>query len=126
MATTKTDIRPATQSLHGHMIGCTWATLGSGDSGNPSTDVNHADRSVQITNVSGGIGAVAIQGTNDDCELLDPASCNWYALHDLQGNSLGALATAGIYQIAEVTRGIRPTQTGGGVNAVTLVGRASI
>lgn len=111
--------------MHGHMIGAAWLTLAAGESGDPCTDANHADRSMQVTNVSGGIGSTAIQGTNDDIEG-DAANATWYTLHDLQGNSLGAVTVAGIYQIAEVTRGIRPTMTGGGVNKCILIARATV
>jgi len=79
--------------------------------------VEFADRSVQVVGTFNG-GTVAIQGSNNGVD--------WATLTDPQGNSL-SVTSARLEQIQELTRYIRPSLTGTGmdIDVFFLVRRAS-
>ena len=82
-----------------------WLAIPNGDTGEPALFGHYADRSVQIGGTFGAGGAVAIKGTID--------GTNFITLHDVFGNSLGAVTSVGIYQIAELVLQLRPEVTAG-------------
>lgn len=74
-----------------------------------------SDRSIQVVGTFGAAGHLVCQGSND--------GTNWATLTDPQGNSIDFTA-AGIEQVMEITRYIRPLVTGGDGNTsitVTMV-----
>ena len=84
-------------------------------SANPNGDafewIHGRDRSVQLTGTFGN-ATVLIQGSND--------GTNYVTLTDPQGNAL-SFTTAGLEQIEEATRYIKPTSSGGdGTQSVTV------
>lgn len=81
-----------------------WAGLDSDDSGDPFEAPDAADRSVQITGTFGSGGTIVIQGSND--------GTNYVTLTDPQGNAISK-TSAGIEQIEEITRYIRPLVSAG-------------
>lgn len=82
----------------------TWAGLLNTDDGSPYERVDFPDRSVQVSGTFGTGGTVVIQGTNNGTA--------WHTLTDPQGNALSFTA-AGLEQVQELTRQIRPLVTGG-------------
>lgn len=97
----------------------TWAGLSEADSSPaPFEGPEWADRSVQIVGTFNG-GTVVMEGSND--------GTNWATLTDPQGNAISKTA-AGIEQIEEVTRYMRPkvsAGTGLTINVILLVRRQS-
>ena len=91
----------------------TWSALATGDEGDSQETIDLADRSVAFTGTFGGATAV-LQGSND--------GSNWFTLTDPFGNVISRTA-AGLVQVLEFTRYVKPVVTGGaGVNiAATLV-----
>lgn len=72
--------------------------------GAPVEIPDHADRSVQVFGTFGAGGTCTIQGSND--------GVTWHTLNDPQGDPL-AITVAGIYQVQELSRHIRPNVTAG-------------
>lgn len=92
----------------------TWAAMtnSGSDVGAPVELARFSDRSVQVTGTWGAGGNVRIEGSND--------GTNYVVLTDPQGNALN-LSSAGIEQIMEITRYIRPQITGGdGTTSITV------
>lgn len=114
MATRAGTITTA-DTLYSHTMSVVWASIGTGDVSDAYEMPASADRSVQL---EGTVTAVAIEGSNE------PTPTNWHALHDLQGNSLGALSATGIYQISEITRWIRVNATTATGVTATLIARS--
>lgn len=93
-----------------------WTPLANSDTGSPAPFQPGADRSVQVRGTFGAGGTVIIQGSND----LLAAGATWATLTDPQGNALSFTA-AGLEQVSEFTRWIRPNVTGGdGTTALTV------
>lgn len=111
MATiTATYTRISTADDKAHVI--TWTPLANGDSGSPLEMAGAADRSAQITGTFGTGGTIVLEGSND--------GTNYVTLTDPQGNAISKTA-AGIEQIEEITRYVRPRVTGGdGTTALTV------
>jgi hypothetical protein len=84
----------------------TW-TLGVGDSGKEIQLAMSGDRSIQVS------GAVTIEGSND--------GTTFFTLNDVSGTPLVFVA-AGLKQILEITRWIRPGVSAG-ANVVTLLAK---
>ena len=93
------------------MVKYTW-TLANGESGDPVTSVNHADRSVQVSGTFGVGGIVEMRGSLD--------GTNYAVLTDQNDNSL-SLTTAKIEAIMQLTEYFRPVVTAGdGTTALTI------
>ncbi len=88
-----------------------WATMTTGDSGDPVTRSAAADRSIQVIGTAAG-GTLSFQGSND--------GTNWQTLHDPQGNLLD-FTGEGIKAISEATYYVRPLITGGAGTSMTCV-----
>jgi hypothetical protein len=80
-----------------------WETLTESDTATAIEMGAFPDRSVQVVGTFGG-ATVVLQGSND--------GTNWVTLNDYQGNAISLTAT-GLKPIAEVTRYIRPSASGG-------------
>lgn len=92
----------------------TWTPVASGDTCLPATGFSaFADRAIQVTGTFGAsTPSVAIQGTLD--------GTNYAALRDPQGTTI-AITAAGIKQIQENVRGLKPVFTGGdGTSSLTI------
>lgn len=64
----------------------------------------YADRSVQVAGTFGAGGTLLIEGSND--------GTNWATLNNVQGTAL-SITSAGIKQVAEVTRYVRARVSAG-------------
>lgn len=101
-----------------HVI--TWSplTFSGLDEGIPIEMPGSADRSVQITGISGVGFSIRIEGSNLPAPSL--SAIDWAPLTDPQGNDLN-IATLKIEAISELTRWIRPRITAGdGTTSVTV------
>lgn len=98
----------------------TYAGLSESDASPTGLEwVEWADRSVQLTGNFGSGGTVVIEGSND--------GSNWATLTDPQGTAISKTA-AGIEQVSEVTRYVRPrvsAGTGVSVNVNIVLRRTS-
>lgn len=81
----------------------TWSPLATGDTGEPLQGTGLSDRSVQFTGTFGG-ATVVLEGSND--------GTNWVTLTDPAGVALSFTA-AGLKQILQITRYMRPNVSGG-------------
>jgi hypothetical protein len=82
----------------------TWSGLLNGDDGSSVELPDWADRCVQVTGTFGTGGNMRFQGSID--------GTNWAPLTDPQGNAMN-LTAAGIEQVTEITRYVRPLITAG-------------
>lgn len=90
----------------------TWATMANGDDGSPAELIPWADRCVQVTGTFGAGGTVVIEGSNDNS--------TWATLYHAQG-SAASFTAAGIRQIVETPRYVRPRVTAGdGTTSLTV------
>lgn len=89
-----------------------WAALAAGDDGTAIELPNWPDRSVQIRGTFGGT-TITIQGSNE------ATPTTWATLTQPGGAPLSFTA-AGLAQVVEITRWIRPLSTGGAGVAVTV------
>jgi len=80
-----------------------WLSMAAGDTGEVHSSANHADRSVQAVGTFSG-GTLSFEGSND--------GVNWATLTNLQGDPI-AFVAAGLQQISELTRYVRPSRAGG-------------
>lgn len=96
----------------------TWTAVGNADIGIGVEMPHMSDRSVQLAGTWGS-ATLVISGSNDNT--------TWTVLTDGQGNALSKTADS-IEQIAEFTRYIRVTSSGGtGTNVnVTIFGRGQV
>lgn len=85
-------------------IAIQWTGLLNGDDGGPMQMVDFADRSVQVSGTFGTGGSVSIEGSND--------GTNYFVLSNPQGTAL-TLTAAGIKQVLELPRYLRPRVTAG-------------
>lgn len=81
----------------------TWTGLATGDTGAPVENPTFSDRSVQVGGTFGG-ATCTIEGSND--------GVTYFPLTDPAGVAI-AMTSAGLKQILQVTRYIRPNVTGG-------------
>ena len=102
------------------LISVLWETLTNGDTGGPADETDGMAfmyrKSVQITGTFGSGGTVVIEGSDD--------GTNYETLNDLQDGAL-SITAAGLYEVQEHTRYIRPDVTAGDGTTdldVTLVG----
>jgi hypothetical protein len=94
-------------SNYDHFNLSTW-TLGAGDSGKAVQLAMSGDRSIQVS------GAVTIEGSNDGVAF--------FTLNDVSGAPL-VFAGAGLEQILEITRWIRPGVAAAGATVTLLAKR---
>lgn len=100
----------ATRGDHCHIL--TWANMANGDDGTPLQMPGSADRTVQVFGTFGAGGNVRIEGSNDGTHWNTLRSANYTDLN---------ITSAGIHQVVEVTRYIRPIVTGGdGTTSLTV------
>jgi hypothetical protein len=113
-----TEARTAVKGFgeYAHVI--SWTPLANGDSGEPVEMPGSHVRSVQIVGTFGTGGTIVFEGSND--------GVNYVTLTDPQGNAISKTA-AGIEQVQEATRFIRPRVTAGdldtSLSVYTLVKR---
>jgi len=91
----------------------TWANMVALDVGEAFSDVDSMNRAVQVFG-NFGISAVQIEGSNDGAE--------WATLNDPQGNAL-VITGAGIFQVLEATKYIRPNALVGVVDLTVILFR---
>lgn len=104
---TVAEVKPYKENAH--VI--TWASMAGADTGTACEMPGSAIRSVQISGTFDA-ATVVVQGSND--------GSNYVTLTDPQGNPISK-TTASIEAIEEVTRYIRPSTSGGGVNSSITV-----
>jgi hypothetical protein len=93
----------------------TWTGLANGDTGAPLPDamLGFADRCVQVSGTFGTGGNCRIEGSND-------GGTTYATLHDPGANALN-IATAGLSQVLEMARTMRPNITAGdGTTSLTV------
>lgn len=93
-----------------------WAVMTTAIAGDPLELVGSADRSVQVAGTFNG-ATVVLEGSND--------GTNYVTLKDVFGNAI-SLTAAGLRQVAEITRYVRPSASGGGGSqsvTVTMLAR---
>ena len=84
-----------------------WETLVTGSLDGESIELpDHADKSVQVVGTF-NTATIALQGSND--------GTNWVSLSDPQGNAI-EMTSAGLKQILENTRFVRPLVTSVGAS----------
>ena len=81
----------------------TWTNVVTGNTGSPIENPTFSDRSVQVTGTFGG-ATCTIEGSND--------GTNWATLTDPAGVAT-TFTAAGLKQILQVTRYIRPNVSAG-------------
>ena len=107
---------PDTMDYRG-MVKYTW-NLVNGESGDPVTAVNHADRSVQISGTFGAGGTVELRGSLD-------GGTTYAVLTDQNDNNL-SITAAKIESVMQLTEYFRPVVTAGdGTTAlkITLIAK---
>jgi hypothetical protein len=107
---TSTETRDQTVGNNSHFV--SWTPLLNGDSGAPYGMSGFADRSAQIVGTFGTGGTVLIEGSND--------GTNYVTLNDPQGVAL-SLTAAGLKEIAQIVKFIRPrVSAGDGTTSITV------
>lgn len=82
-----------------------WETIVQGSLDGAAIEVpGYADRSVQVTGNFSGPATLTMQGSND-------GGTTWASLTDPQGNAI-AFTAAGLKQIMELTKEVRPLASG--------------
>lgn len=91
----------------------TWTPLTTHDADGSAVElIPWADRCVQVTGTFGAGGTVVIEGSNDNS--------NWATLYHAQG-SAASFTAAGVRQIVETPRYVRPRVTAGdGTTSLTV------
>lgn len=110
MANITPTVRRVTDGGVRNVYIATWTSMGDADTGLPVAMAGGSDRSVQFTGTFAS-ATVVLQGSND--------GSNYVTLTDPQGNTISKTA-AGIEQISELTRYVRPVTSGGSGAAVTV------
>lgn len=80
-----------------------WQAMATGDTGAPVENQTFSDRSIQFVGTFGG-ATVVLEGSND--------GTNWVTLTDPASVAL-SFTSAGLKQILQVTRYMRPNVSGG-------------
>jgi hypothetical protein len=88
----------------------TWTALATSDTGTPISNPSFADRSVQVGGTFGGATCI-IEGSND--------GVTYATLTDTAGAAL-SFTTAGVRQVLQVTRFIRPSVSGGAAVSINV------
>ena len=96
------DLQHADPPTQGYRL-FLWETVGDADQGIPAPAETFTDRSVQAVGTWDS-ATLVLQGSND--------GTNWTTLDDLQGNAISMTAD-GLVGIAEPTKFIRPSTSGG-------------
>lgn len=97
----------------GDALVLTFTPMVNGDVGAASDCNSFGDRSIQVFGTFGAGGSVALEGSND--------GVNWFALRDPSSTTI-ALTAAGIKQVLEMTRFVRPHVTAGdGTTSLTAI-----
>lgn len=87
-----------------------WPAMGNADTGTTVGCAGSSDRCVQFSGTFGG-ATIVLQGSND--------GTNWSTLQDPQGNSISK-TSAGIFQVLDLTRYIRPVTSGGSGTSIDV------
>lgn len=111
MATITPTITKDTEVPSNDCWSITWTGLGDADTGSAVRLASASDRSVSISGTFAG-ATVTVQGSND--------GSNWFTLTDPQGNPISR-TSAGLEQIAEVTKFTRVVTSGGLGTSVNVV-----
>ena len=109
MATRSATVTYSPNGLR-ELVQVQWSGLATGDDGEPVSLPGFADRSVQVEGTFGG-SSTAIQGSND--------GTNYRALNDITKTAI-AITAAGVEQVLEITKYIRPVVTGGAGSGITV------
>jgi len=110
MATITPTVAKAGNNGSDNVYIATWASIGDSDTCTAIQMCGAADRSVQITGTFNS-ATVVIQGSND--------GTNYVTLTDPQGNAISK-TSAGIEQVEELTRYIKPSSSGGSSSSTTV------
>ena len=114
-------IAPSTHKLrNGDIVEVTWNALTAADAvGHPIRFPEWGDRSIQIAGTF-DTATVVIEGSND--------GSNYVTLTDVLGNLL-SFTSAGLKQVTEVPKYVRPSTSGGGgsqdIDVIMLMRRAN-
>jgi hypothetical protein len=104
------ETRDQTVGNNSHFV--QWTPMLNGDSGAPFGAPGFADRSMQIVGTFGAGGTVLVEGSND--------GTNYATLNDPQGVALSKTA-AGIFEISQIVKFIRPrVSAGDGTTNITV------
>lgn len=95
---------------NGGYIVITWSALVSGDTGQPLSLAQFADRTIQIGGTFDG-STVIIEGSLD--------GTNYHTLTDPQGNAL-SFTLAGLEAVSELVSSLRPRVSGGSSPSVNV------
>lgn len=88
-----------------------WAGMAANDVGQPTSNCQYTDKSVQVSGTFGG-AALLLEGSNNGTD--------WAVLTDPQGNPL-TFTAAKIEMVTEATLYVRPRVSGGdGTTALTV------
>lgn len=105
--------KPASSSEFNRVQIRKWASMTTGDVGEPVSLCNHADRSIKVGGDFGSGATVTIQGYIGEFDAVSLADdANWLTLTDQSDNNL-EFTEAKIECIAQVVTHIRPVITGG-------------
>jgi hypothetical protein len=106
---TGTSSQPSTNV---HVFVWSGLTQASLDTGEPLTNYDYADCSIQVGGTFGTGGAVIFEGSND--------GVSYFTLNDVAAAPLSKTA-AGLFQLAEVSRYVRPRiSAGDGTTSITV------
>lgn len=91
------------------LIQSSWSALVGSENGDAASIAHWADKTVQA---SGTFTSITMQGSND--------LVSWFTLNDPQGVDM-VFAAAGLQQIQENPRYVRPVSVGAGAGCVVIV-----
>lgn len=96
----------------GSVVQATWTNITNTDAdGSPISFCEWADRCVSVTGTFGG-ATLTVQGSND--------GTNWFTLNNAQGTA-ATFTAAGLKQIVEVPKLMRPVLTGGTGSTLAVI-----
>ena len=110
--TTIVQTREQVNASRVHVV--TWGPMATSDVGDNVEMPNSADRSIQVDGTFGG-ATIILQGSND--------GVTWFTLTSPDGTAC-SFTSAGLKQVLEVVRYMRPSVTGG--TSVALYARLLI
>jgi hypothetical protein len=106
-------IPPSSTVILDGMRAVSWTALATGDDGTPEQSAHFADRSVQVFGTFAA-GTVIIEGSNE------ATPTTWATLTDPAGLPISFTA-AGLKQVVENARHIRPRVTGGAASGMSVI-----
>lgn len=110
---TFTKLRGVTGGIEAILI--TWGPMGDADTATPVQLPIMGDKSCQVEGTFGG-ATMKLQGSNNSTTGADG---NFETLNDPSGNAI-SLTSAGLKQVTEATRWIKPATSGGTSSSLTV------